>query len=88
MRLGIPMNRMYLYTYDADLNLMRLVVSARDDMIEELEHILSRPEKRRNERSVELKADLFKNEDVIRVTKQSDPEAGEKSAFTGAINIH
>jgi hypothetical protein len=34
------MNRMYLRIYDANLNLTRLVASARDDMMEEPEGIL------------------------------------------------
>jgi transcriptional regulator with GAF, ATPase, and Fis domain len=71
------MNRMYLHIYDADLNLTRLVASARDDMLmEEPERILYLPEKGRNERTAELNADLLKNEDVIRVRNQPDPEAG------------
>jgi transcriptional regulator with GAF, ATPase, and Fis domain len=76
VKLYIPMNRMYLHLYDADLNLTRLVASARDDMMEEPERILYLPEKGRNERAAELKADLLKNEDVIRVRNQPDPEAG------------
>jgi transcriptional regulator with GAF, ATPase, and Fis domain len=76
VKLYIPMNRIYLHIYDADLNLTRLVASARDDMMEEPERILSLPEKGRNERAAELKADLLKNEDVIRVWNQPDPEAG------------
>jgi transcriptional regulator with GAF, ATPase, and Fis domain len=76
VKLYIPMNRMYLHLYDADLNLMRLVASARDDMMEEPERILFLPEKGRNERAAELSADLFKTEDVIRVWNQPDPEAG------------
>jgi len=70
------MNRMYFHIYDADLNLTRLVASAGDDMMEEPERILSLPEKGRNERAAELKDDLFKNGDVIRVRNQPDPEAG------------
>jgi PAS domain S-box-containing protein len=76
IKLYIPMNRMYLHIYDADLNLTRIVASARDDMIEEPERILSLPEKGRNERAVELNADLLKDEDVIRVWNQPNPEAG------------
>jgi transcriptional regulator with GAF, ATPase, and Fis domain len=76
VKLYIPMNRMYLHIYDADLNLTKLVASARDDMMEEPERILNLPEKGRNERAAELRADLLKNEDVIRVRNQPDPEAG------------
>jgi hypothetical protein len=76
VKLYIPMNRMYLHIYDADLNLTKLVASARDDMIEEPEQILNLPEKGRNARAAELKGDLLKNEDVIRVRNQPDPEAG------------
>jgi transcriptional regulator with GAF, ATPase, and Fis domain len=72
----IPMNRMYYHLYDADLNLMRLVASARDDMVEEPERILYLPEKGRNERAAELKADLLNNEEVIRIRNQPDPEGG------------
>jgi transcriptional regulator with GAF, ATPase, and Fis domain len=86
---------MYLHIYDADLNLTRIVASARDDMIEELERILSLPEKGRNERAVELNADLLKDEDVIRVWNQPDPEAGipeilerlELNAKTSLMNM-
>ena len=76
VKLYIPMNRMYLHIYDADLNLTKLVASARDDMVEEPERILHLPEEGRNERAAELRADLLKNEDVIRVRNQPDPEAG------------
>jgi len=76
VKLYIPMNRMYLHIYDADLNLMRLVASARDDRMQEPERILSLPEKGRNIRAAELKADLLKNEVVIRVWNQPDPRAG------------
>jgi transcriptional regulator with GAF, ATPase, and Fis domain len=76
VKLFIPMNRMYLHLYDADLNLTRLVASACDDMMEEPERILYLPEKGRNERAAELKADLLNNEDVLRVRNQPDPEAG------------
>jgi transcriptional regulator with GAF, ATPase, and Fis domain len=72
----IPMNRMYLHIYDPDMNLTRLVASARDDMIEDPERILSLPDKGRNERAAELKEDLLKNGDVIRVRNQPDAEAG------------
>ena len=88
----IPMNRMYYHLYDADLNLMRLVASARDDMVEEPERILYLPEKGRNERAAELKADLLNNEDVIRVRNQPDPEAGipeilEKFGLTAKTSL-
>lgn len=76
VKLYIPMNRMYLHIYDADLNLTKLLASARDDMVEEPERILYLPEKGRNERGAELRVDLLKNEDVIRVRNQPDPEEG------------
>ena len=79
VKLYIPMNRMYLHIYDADLNLMRLVASARDDRMQEPERILSLPEKGRNIRAAELKADLLKNEVVIRVWNQPDPRAYMKT---------
>jgi hypothetical protein len=75
------------FIYDARLKLMQSEASAHEDMMEELDRILSLPEKDRNEKSAELKEDLFSNEDLIRVTKQPDPEAGEKGAFPGAVNI-
>jgi len=58
------------------LNLTKLVASARDDMIEKPERILTLPEKGRDARAAELRTDLLKNEDVIRVRNQPDPEAG------------
>ena len=76
VKLYIPMNRMYLHIYDADLNLTQLVAAARDDMTEEPERILYLPEKGRNERAAELMVDLLNNGDVIRVRNQPDPEAG------------
>jgi transcriptional regulator with GAF, ATPase, and Fis domain len=76
VKLYIPTNRMYLHIYDADLNLTRLVASVGDDMMEEPERLLSLPEKGWNERSAELKADLLKNEEVIRVWNQPDPAKG------------
>jgi transcriptional regulator with GAF, ATPase, and Fis domain len=76
VKLFIPMNRMYLHIYDADLNLTRLVAAVRDDMMEEPERILYLPEKGRNERSAELMRDLLNNGDVIRFRNQPDPEAG------------
>ncbi len=37
VRFYISMNKMHLHLYDADLNLTRIVASARDDMMEEPE---------------------------------------------------
>jgi transcriptional regulator with GAF, ATPase, and Fis domain len=76
VKLYIPMNRMYLHLYDADLNLTRLVAAARDDMMVEPEQVLYLPEKGRDERAAELKADLLNDEDVIRIRNQPDPKAG------------
>jgi transcriptional regulator with GAF, ATPase, and Fis domain len=76
VKLYIPMSRMYLHIYDADLNLTRLVAAVRDDMVEEPERILYLPEKGRNERAAELMVDLLNNGDVIRFRNQPDPEAG------------
>jgi transcriptional regulator with GAF, ATPase, and Fis domain len=76
VKLYIPTNRMYLHLYEEDLNLTRLVASVGDDMMEEPERILSLPEKGRNERTAELKADLLKNEEVIRVWNQPDQKKG------------
>jgi transcriptional regulator with GAF, ATPase, and Fis domain len=76
LKLFIPTKKMYLHLYDGDLNLTRLLASAGDDMIEEPDRILYLPEKGRNERAAELKADLLKDEIVIRVRNQPDQEAG------------
>jgi transcriptional regulator with GAF, ATPase, and Fis domain len=76
LKLYIPMNRMSLHIYDADLNLTRFVASASDDIMEEPERILYLPEKGRDVRAEFLKADLLKNEDVIRVFNQPDLEEG------------
>jgi hypothetical protein len=48
------------------------VASVGDDMMEEPERILSLPEKGRNETTAQLKADLLKNEVVIRIMNQPD----------------
>ncbi len=83
VRLYIPMNRMYFHLYDADLNVTRLVASARDDMVVEPERLLRLPEKGRNERAAELNADLMENDDVIRVRNQPDPRAGIPEILEG-----
>lgn len=72
----IPMNRMLLHLYDADLNLTRLVASAGDDVREKPERILPMPEKGRKERAAEFQSDLLMNGEVIRVWNQPDEEKG------------
>ena len=76
LKLYIPMNRMYLHLHDEDLNLLRSVAPVGEDMMEESGRILSLPEKGRNERAAMLKADLLKNEEVIRVVNQPDQMEG------------
>lgn len=76
IKLYIPMQGMYLHTYNADLNLTRLIAVIRDDMQVEPERTLYLPKKGRDERTAEIKADLLKTEDVIRVWNRPDPEKG------------
>ncbi len=83
VKLNIPTNRMYFHIYDADLNLTRLVASARDDMVEEPERVLYLPGKGRNERASELEADLLKKEVVVRVINQPDQMEGLPEILEG-----
>jgi transcriptional regulator with GAF, ATPase, and Fis domain len=76
IKLYIPMQGMYLHTYDANLNMTRLIAVVRDDRIDESERNLYLPKKGRDERAAEIKADLLKNEEVIRVWNQPDPLRG------------
>lgn len=76
VKLYIPTNRIYLHIYNADLNLTRIVASVGDNMMEEYERILNLPEKGRDFRTTEFRADLLKNEVVIRIWNQPDQMDG------------
>jgi len=71
IKLYIPINRMSLHILDADLNVLRLVASVGDDVMEDSERVLPLPEKGRNERAA-----LLKNGEVIRIINQPDPKLG------------
>jgi transcriptional regulator with GAF, ATPase, and Fis domain len=88
----IPMNRMYFHLHDEDLNLFRSVASVGADMIEESGRVISLPEKGRTERAAMLKADLLKDEVVIRIMNQPDqweglPEILEKLELNAKTSI-
>ncbi len=76
VKIYIPMNRMYFHLHDEDLNLLRSVASVGEDIMEESGRIISLPEKGRRERAAMLKADLLKNEVVIRIWNQPDQMEG------------
>jgi hydrogenase-4 transcriptional activator len=73
IKLYIPMNRMSLHILDADLNVVRFVASVGDNVTQDFERVLPLPEKGRNERAA-----LLKNEEVIRIINQPDPNLGSR----------
>ncbi|HEX8949318.1 MAG TPA: sigma 54-interacting transcriptional regulator [Dissulfurispiraceae bacterium] len=88
----IPMNRMYFHLHDEDMNLFRSVASVGADMMEESGRILSLPEKGRNERAAMLKADLLKDEVVVRIINQPGqweglPEVLERLGLNAETSI-
>jgi transcriptional regulator with GAF, ATPase, and Fis domain len=77
IKLYIPMNRMGLHIHDEDLNLIRPVATVGEGGMAQLPgQVLRLPEKGRSEREAMLKADLLKNEVVIRIINQPDQMEG------------
>src|SRR5512139_3834719 len=67
----IPVVRMSLHIWDADLNLVRFVASVGANLPEGSEKVLSLPEKGRSERAA-----LLEKGEIIHIANQPDPKLG------------
>ena len=87
IRLFMPVVGMSLHILDADLNVLRFLASVGTNLPEGSEQVLPLPEKGRSERAA-----LLKNEEVIRIVNQPDPNLGfqeiqERLGFNPDISV-
>jgi transcriptional regulator with GAF, ATPase, and Fis domain len=87
LRLFMPVVGMSLHILDVEQNVLRFVASVGANLPEGPEQVLPLPEKGRNERAA-----LLKNEEVIRIVNQPDPNLGfqeiqERLGFNPDISV-